>query len=161
MKIYRVTFYSRLRNETLSRDVKAESMEEAVVCISNYYMADVKSAVEIESEGTEMTAEDFLKQRYEVCKGREQKWQLDDMYKFAKEAVMFARKEENDKCLRDIQSIEMAIKNNATDAFCITSECTNFSDKHTCAVNTCKKMAVFSKLIRDYKIKFETDYETE
>jgi hypothetical protein len=52
MKIYRVTFYSRLRNETLSKDVKAESMEEAVVCISNYYMADVKSVVEIESEET-------------------------------------------------------------------------------------------------------------
>ena len=52
MKIYRVKFYSRLKNETLSKYVKAEDIVEDCIYISDYYIADVKSAVEIESEET-------------------------------------------------------------------------------------------------------------
>jgi hypothetical protein len=50
-------------------------------------------------------AEEFLAQRYEVCKGREQKWQLDDMYRFAKEALCFARNEEREKAVEAFSEV--------------------------------------------------------
>jgi hypothetical protein len=54
----------------------------------------------------------------------------------------------------------MEIKNNASDAFCIASGCEKFIphgiNKDPCPSITCKKMEIFSKMIRDYKIKFET-----
>jgi hypothetical protein len=78
----------------------------------------------------------------------------------ALQALNMARKDERSKCLRDLQRIEMEIKNNASDAFCIASGCEKFIphgiNKDPCPSITCKKMEIFSKMIRDYKIKFET-----
>ena len=87
----------------------------------------------IKKRGNKMTAEDFLKQRYEVCKGREQKWQLDDMYKFAKEAVMFARCEECKKAIK---------------AYCIASGC---EDANECHATYCREMTKFKELLNTEK----------
>jgi hypothetical protein len=63
-------------------------------------------------------AEEFLAQRYEVCKGREQKWQLDDMYRFAKEALCFARYEEYEKAIQVYKKIHCLYKGEMDCRFC-------------------------------------------